>query len=140
MARPQDLMALGLPHFLAARVGMNVQLVTCGGGSAASATQIPGRQGIYYVNASNSGSGVKLPLVGGEGVSGGACLADAFTVANIFGATIQIYADNNAAGSVVTFFGVGVSTAGTVGVSLGTGKMTTFFPITVSTWIFDASA
>lgn len=136
MATGNNLAGLGMPALLAARVGMHVQAVTVGGTSAGSATQLPGRQGVYYANASNSGSGMALPQVGGQGVGKGALLGDEFTLANILGATVYVYANANAAGSAVTFYGDGASTAGTTGVSLQTGFDAVFRPITVSTWIF----
>jgi hypothetical protein len=136
MATPSNLSGLGMPSLLAARVGMHVQAVTCGGTTAGAATQIPGKQGIYYVNASNSGSGVALPLIGGQGPTKGALLGDSYTVANIIGATIYVYANANAAGSAITFYGDGASTAGTTGLSVQTGFSGIFQPITVSTWIF----
>lgn len=129
-------MGLGVAHFQARVLGADVLLVTCAGDSAGGAKVLPGTPGVYYVNASNSGSGVALPAVGG---STGCLLGDTFEVANIFGATIYVYAVNNAAGSAVTLFGRGLSAAGTTGVSIGTGLVGRFRPISVSTWVFDAS-
>lgn len=132
-------MGLGLPFTVASRLGVHIELVTVAGATAGVARQIGGRPGIYYVNASNSGSGAALPLVGGDGPTGGALLGDMFAVANIFGATIYVYANANAAGSAVTLYGRGLSAAGTTGVSIGTGNIGYFQPITISTWIFQAS-
>lgn len=139
MSTPSNLMGLGLPHMLASRLGVHVELVTVAGATAGAARQIPGRPGIYYVNASNSGSGVALPLVGGDTPTGGALLGDGYTVANIIGATIYVYANNNAAGSAVTLFGRGLSAVGTTGVSIATGVNGFFQPISISTWVFQAS-
>ena len=125
--------------FLAARVGMHVAAITCAGATAGAATQIGGRQGIYYCNASNSGSGLALPKVGGEGPANGILLGDFVEVANIIGATIYVYANANDGGSAVTFFGGGLSAAGTTGISVATGFSAIFQPITVSTWIFTRS-
>lgn len=136
MATAGNLMALSMPHMLAARVGMRIEAVTVAGATAGAARQLDGRPGIYYVNASNSGSGVALPPLGGDT---GALLADQITVANIIGATIYVYANNNANGSAVTLYGRGVSAVGTTGVSLATGVNGYFQPITISTWIFQAS-
>ena len=140
MATGQNLAGLGMPVQLAARVGMHVQAVTCAGTTAGAATQLPGRQGIYYVNASNSGSGVALAQVGGQGAGKGQLLGDEVTVANIIGATIYVYANANAAGSAVTIYGDGVSTAGTTGVSIATGQQAFFNPITISTWIYAVTS
>lgn len=136
MATPSNLMGLGMGPFLATRLGMNVIAVTCAGDSSPIAKSLPGQPGVYYVNASNSGSGVALPAVGGQS---GVLLGDEITIANILGATIAVYANANSAGSAVTLFGRGLSAAGTTGVSLATGIVGTFYPITVSTWVFDAS-
>lgn len=133
MATPENLMAFGMAHMLASRVGMRVVGVTCAGATAGAATVLPGNPGVYFVNASNSGSGVALPPVGGDR---GAYLGDPIEIANIIGATIYVYANNNSAGSAVTLFGAGLSAAGTTGVSLQTGMVGLFQPITVSTWVF----
>lgn len=136
MATADNLMGLGLAHLLAARVGLNVRAVTCGGTSAGSATQLAGTPGLYFVNASNGGSGVALPQVGGDGIGKGILLGDPVEVANVIGATIYVYANANAAGSAVTLYGMGVSTAGTTGISVATGWEGIFKPVTVSTWVF----
>lgn len=132
MSTPSNLMGLGVQAFLAGRIGMDVVAVTCAGTSAGSAKQLPGLPGIYFCNASNSGSGLALPKVGGNG----ALLSDEFIIANILGATIYLYANANDAGSAVTFYGDGVSTAGTTGISVATGFNAMFRPITMSTWIY----
>lgn len=137
MATGQNLAGLGMPVQLAARVGMHVQALTCAGTSAGSANQMPGRQGIYYVNASNSGSGVALAQVGGQGAGKGQLLGDSVIIANLLGATIYVYANANAAGSAVTLIGEGTSIAGTTGASLASGNNIQLWPITISTWIYD---
>lgn len=133
MATPSNLMGLGVPNFQAGRLGMAVTSVTVAGATAGAATQLGGFPGIYVINASNSGSGVALPQVGGQN---GSLLSDEFIVANIIGATIYVYANANDAGSAVTFYGDGVSTAGTTGISVATGFNAMFRPITMSTWIY----
>jgi len=136
MATPENLMGLGLAHLLAARVGIRVQAVTVQGTSAGSAKQLGGFPALYFVNASNSGSGVALPLVGGDAFDRGIALADPVIVANTLGATIYVYANNNAAGSAVTLLGAGAANTGTTGVSVASNFNAIFQPITVSTWIF----
>jgi hypothetical protein len=133
MAKSDNLMGLGMSYPLAARVGMNIQAVTIAGTSAGSATQLPGRQGIYYVLASNSGSGIKLPQVGG---ANGCLPGDEFTIVNNQGATLAVYAANNGLGSAVTLIGNGAATAGTTGVSLLTAHVAIYKNINVSTWAF----
>lgn len=129
-------MGLGVPHFQAQRLGCEVLLVTCAGTTAGDSKLLPGYPGLYYVNASNSGSGIALPPVGG---STGVLLGDMIEIANIFGATICVYARDNSAGSAVTLFGRGLSAAGTTGVSIATGINGWFKAISVSTWVFAAS-
>lgn len=133
MATPNNLIGLGVPAIQAGRLGMAIVSVTVAGATAGAAKQLGGLPGIYVVNASNSGSGVALPLVGGQT---GALLSDEFIIANIVGATIYVYANANSAGSAVTFYGDGVSTAGTTGISVATGFNAMFRPITMSTWIY----
>lgn len=133
MATAANLIGLGMPSPLAARVGMHIQAVTCAGTSAGTATQIPGRQGIYYVLASNSGSGIKLPQLGGNN---GANLGDEITISNQQGATIAVYSANNGNGSAVTLVGNGGAIAGTTGMSLLTNHTAILKNINVSTWAF----
>lgn len=140
MASPTILMGLGMPHFLAGKVGVHIEAVTCQGAAVGSARQLPGQQGLYYVNASNSGSGVALPLVGGDGPSGGIQRGDWIVVSNIQGATIAVYANTNGAGSACVLYGRGVSTAGSTGVSVTTGNTAYFQAITASAWIFGGAS
>ena len=133
MATPENLMGLGMPPFLAERVGGGVTFISAEGATAGAAKQIPGKPGVYVVNAGTSG--VALPLVGGDSINSGALLSDSFVIANI-AASLVVFAVNNAKGSVVTFYGNGISTAGTTGVSLVSGWQATFRPISVSTWIY----
>jgi len=136
MATPVDLMGLGVPFFQAGKLGTFVTSVTCAGTTAGSATVLPGQQGLYVVTASNSGSGIALPPVGGDK---GCLLGDSIAIANYQGQPIAVYANNNAAGSAVTLQGRNASTAGTTGVSVASAVMGTFWPVTISTWFFDAS-
>ena len=137
MATPDNLMGLGMQHFLASRIGVQVVLVSAEGATAASAKQINGKPGIYVITSGNSG--VALPLLGGDTPTGGALLADPIAIANISGSALVLFAANNAKGSAVTLFGRGASTAGTTGVSIGTGITAYCTPITVSIWLFNAS-
>lgn len=133
MATPNNLIGLGVPAVQAGRLGMAIVSVTCAGATAGAAKQLGGFPGIYVVNASNSGSGVALPQMGGQT---GALLSDEFIIANIVGGTIYVYANATGLGSAVTFYGDGVSTAGTTGISVATGFNAMFRPITMSTWIY----
>ena len=127
MAKAEDLMGLGLPHFQSRRIGINQASIICGGGSAGSATAINGYIRSVYVTASNAGSGLVLPSVGGDG----ALLNDQFFVTNMLGAAVNVYAPGTA-----TFLSPdGASVAGTVGVSVSSFKTALFMPITATTWI-----
>ena len=137
MATPLNLMGLGEPAATANRVGTLVQAITCQGATRASAANIPGQQCAVYVNASNSGSGLLLPTVGGDiTATGGILLGDLVSVINLQAQSIIVYAP---AGS--TFTGDGVSTDGAVGTSVAALRNVEFMPITASTWIaFKGSA
>ena len=132
MARPSDMMGLGMSAHLAKIVGVHVSSVTAGGSSAGSATQIGGNNRTVIVNASNSGSGIKLPAVNADT---GVLIGDELIIANLLSAAVQCYAANNALGSVVKIFMDGGSIVGTTGFSVSSGKPVIMVPITVSTWI-----
>lgn len=136
MATKNNLAHLGMPVFIARALG-NTPVITSVGGSAASvASQIAGDQYITMVTASNAGSGLKLPQVGGDwGANSGALLGDRFWIFNALAVTIQVYCDNNALGSAVTLSMNAASAAGTTGLSIPTGEMAVFIPVTVSTYI-----
>lgn len=132
MARSIDLMGLGLPYLVAQRLGDDPTAITAAGQTVASAAQLAGAPSIWYVNASNSGSGIKLPQLGGDG---GALLGDEFVIANLLSATIAIYATTNNAGSAVAIYANSTSATGSTGMSLISGAVGIFRAITVSTWI-----
>lgn len=136
MALVTDLMGLGMSPYLANRIATQPTALTAGGASSGSATQM-GPNGLFYVNATNSGSGVKLPAVGGDP---GCLLGDDVILTNILIDTVQVYIANNAAGSVCTLYIDGASVTGTTGVSVSGGKSVCFYPLTVSTWIGFRSA
>lgn len=135
MATKSNLAHLGMPVFIARALGQTPVITSVGGATAGIALPIAGDQFVTMITASNSGSGLKLPQVGGDwSANAGAMLGDEFKIFNALAVTIQIYIDNNALGSAVTIYANGVSAAGTTGVSLPTGQMMVFIPITVSTW------
>jgi hypothetical protein len=137
MARVSDLMGLGMAHLLAARIGEDPVLITVAGVAAGSATQIGPTQSAVYVNSSNSGSGIKMPNIGGDP---GCLLGDDFTITNSLGQSICVYAANNASGSIVIFMGNGASTTGTTGVSIATGQQGYFQAITPSVWAYTKTS
>lgn len=130
MARAADLMGLGVPAFQAQRLSNDPIAVTAVGATVASATQLPGLAGVFYVNTGTSG--VKLPQVGGDN---SCLLGDEVTIANISAAAILIYATTNNAGSAVAIYANTTSATGSTGMSLLSGAVGIFKPITASTWI-----
>lgn len=133
MATATDLMGLGVGHLMALRVGWNVYSVTAQGASLASANPVGSYNSLVFVNSTNSGSGVKLPQVGGD--NPGVLLGDEIAIINTLGATIAVYATTNALGSSVSIIGMGAATAGTTGVSIPSNCVGYFQPITISTWL-----
>lgn len=137
MAKSTDLIGLGMHPFLARTIGDDPTVATAAGASAGSATSLNGKNSVIYVNASNTGSGVLLPGIGGDN---GALLGDDIKIANLLGAAIQVYAANNGLGSAVQIYMDGGSITGTVGFSVTSGKAVIMTPITVSAWIGIRSA
>lgn len=126
MAEIKDLMGLGLGPFLARRVGVSSINATAQGASLASATQLNNHSQIAYVISTNSGSGLKLPAIGGDGCT----LTDMIIVANFLGAAIQVYASNSC-----TITGSGASASGNTGFTVATCNQVMFFPVTATSWI-----
>lgn len=125
-----ELMGLGMPYPQANVLGVIPILTSAAGTSAGTATLIGGQQ--YLNMVMNGTSGMRMPQVTGDN---GCLPGDTFTIQNNTAVSIQIYAANNAAGSAVTFYGNGVSVAGTTGYSLQAGQMTIMRPINASTWV-----
>lgn len=123
MAQVNDLMAFGAPPFLANALATQVYSIVCQGTSLASAN-VMGNAGIYYVIASNSGSGVALPAIGGDGANFG----DIYLVANFLGVSITVYSN------ATSIIGTNTSVSGATGYSATNGRITFFTPITASTW------
>lgn len=134
MTTKTDLTGLGMSPFMADVLGETPTTLTVAGTTVGSASQIPGTQ---YSTILNTGtSAVKVPKVGGEGPSGGGTLGSQYRVVNLTAATVIVFAAANDLGSVVTFYGSGVSSPGTTGLSLAIGRTAVLEPITVSTWTF----
>ncbi len=130
MATIQNLMAFGMAPALARRIASPPFSVTVGGGSVGSATGMIGHNGVAYVVASNSGSGMVLPSMGGEvsntaGMLGG----DSLQVINLLSASVVVYAPGT-----MTFTGDGASTAGSVGISVAANRAALFTLLTTSTY------
>lgn len=129
MVTATDLMGLGLSPFVAGRLATTPTPFTASGASQASAAQVGPLQQLIYVNASNSGSGVKLPQIGG---ANGCLLGDDFTLLNLLAGTVQVYTASAVTG---TIYITGASTTGVTGVGIDPGFQAIFQCVTPSTWI-----
>ena len=140
MATIQNLMAFGMASPLARRMGQNPVITSAFGASAGDANPIAGNQYFIVVTATNTGSGLRLPQVGGQiGPATGAFLGDEFFIQNNLTASIAIYVANNSAGSAVTLYGNGVSAAGTTGISVPTGQSVIVKIAGLSTYVYMKS-
>lgn len=128
MTQVSDFIGLGVPMFLANRQGVNSVSATAAGSSLGSATALPPNCQIAYVISTNSGSGLKLPAIGGDA---GIALTDMVLVMNFLGAGIQVYASNSC-----TITGFGASASGNTGVTVATCNSAIFFPVTATSWMY----
>lgn len=138
MARPQDLMGIGVGPLEAVRSGTDTISVQSGGTSVGSALSLPPRQCIAYVNASNGGSGLLLPQITGDNT--GILPSDIITVVNNLTANVAVYCANNSLGSVVSLIGAGANITGTTGVSVASQHIANFQALTVSTYVYIKSS
>lgn len=127
MATATDLMGLGESPFLAPRVSNTPTAVTSSGASLASSTRLGPFPGIFYVNASNAGSGLSLPNVGG---TVGCLLGDCFCIFNLLSTTINVYASNSS-----TIYMNSTSNLGTTGIGVDAGYLVECYPITPTSWV-----
>ena len=139
MATPDDLLGLGLPPFLARLIGNPNDTVISSGATAASATKLRGGNRHYLVTASNSGSGLLMPQVGGD-LSVAALNGDVMMITNLLSASVVLYFANTVKGSATTIYVDGASVAGATGVSVATAKPLLLRPVSASTWIGLRSA
>ena len=126
MATKANLMAAGMSPYLATMLGNTPVVTSVAGTSLGSAFAIAGDQFVTVVTASNSGSGLKLPNVGGNN---GCRLGDLFWVINTLGAAIQVYASNSA-----VFYASGASASGNTGITVATVNGYLFVSLTATTW------
>ena len=119
-------MGLGLSPFLASKIARNPRSVTAQGAVLASAQNIGNQTQIAYVVTTNSGSGLKLPNVGGDL---GCLLGDDILVVNGLQASVIVYVSNSA-----KFIGVGLSASGDTGIGVATCNSAIFYPLTATTW------
>jgi hypothetical protein len=126
MPKKSDLMGLGMPAHLAARLATEPTVATASGASRASATSINGTQYLTCLNASNSGAGVVLPVLGGDGC----LLGDDFIINNQIVGGITLYAPTGMAISMS-----GSLASGTGGVAISSHTTVTLYPVSASTWV-----
>ncbi len=130
MARAVDLIGLGVPWPHAYRLGNDPVSIVAAGATVASCASLPGNAGIFYVQSGTSG--IKFPPIGGDS---GVLLGDEVVIANLSSAAIVIFATTNAAGSSVAIYANVTSAVGSTGMSLLSGAVGTFRPVTASTWV-----
>ncbi len=139
MANGEDLIGLGFPHFLSRMMGGHNDVVSSQGSTIGSATPLLGGYRHYLVTASNSGSGLKMPQVGGD-IGVAALRGDMWMLTNLLSASVVLYFANTVKGSAVTIYVDGGSVVGTTGVSVAAGKPLLLRPISASTWVGLRSA
>ena len=127
MPKKTDLMGLGMPYQLAARLATEPLVATAAGGTRASATAIGGVQYLTCFNNSNSGAGAVLPVLGGDL---GCLMGDDFIVNNQIVGGMTLYAP---AGMAISMGGSLASGSG--GVALSSHTTATFYPVSSSTWV-----
>lgn len=130
MTKATDLIGLGMPPQMAVSLCAGGVVATAFGTSAGSANPL-GRHQRLTLCLSGTSSFV-LPAVGGDN---GCLLSDIFIVANMTAASIKVYANNTASGSVTTMYGGAASTAGTTGVTVPAGLVGSFTAFSPSTFI-----
>jgi hypothetical protein len=131
-------MGLGISPFLANRLANTPTNITAGGTSLGSAAKIGPFQQLVVVTGTNGGSGLRLPQVAQPDTAGQdtALLGDDFTVLNLLGATIQVYASGS-----TTIYVTGQSATGTTGVGIDPGFQGAFLCVSATTWtLIKASA
>ena len=123
MATKANLMGLGMPHHLAARVGRTPTLVTAEGTTLATAHVIGGTEYDVVVNSGSGGVVLRSPAS-----ADGRLMGDIFWVTNYLASAIALYTRN----ATVIFSAVSVS--GSVGFSVQPGQTFGMQPITATTW------
>jgi hypothetical protein len=127
MATKANLLGMGMASQLARRSATDPQTFTASGASAGAAAAIGGDNYFICVNATATGSGVRLPPVGGDN---GALLGDDYIINNQVTATIQVYGP---VGSTISISGSNQSGSG--GFGLSTHNSVTLWPITATSWL-----
>ena len=131
MAQFQDLMGVGVNPQLANLVDVTINSVIPSGSSFASATPIGSSPDIAVITATNNGSFLALPTLGGTN----GCLAgDVFIILNTLGASITVTAPTG-----YNIVGTGASAVGTTGVTVATNKQNIFWAVTGSTYCWFRS-
>ena len=127
MVARQTRRGLGMSWQLSRFLGRGFINITATGSTGPSAASINGEA--YNANVIAGTSGVILPPVGGDINTISCDIGDQFTVTNATAAAIVVYAPGT-----MTFIGAGVSTTGSVGVSIGSLSAAIFNVSTISTY------
>ena len=129
MATKENLMGLGVPHHLAARLGRTPVLATAQGTTIADGRISGGEEYDIAVATGTGGIVLRSPAS-----VGGYLLGDEIWVANLTASSISLFIRNGV--SVVVD---GTSVSGSLGVSVGTCQICIAKPITASTWVIIGS-
>lgn len=125
MATKENLMGLGVPHFVAGKLGHTPVLVTAASSSIGAARVVGQEEYDLYINATNGGNGLVLKSPASVD---GPLLGDEFWVTNILGASVALYIRN------ALIYVNGVSVSGSLGLSVGAGQTCIAKPLSASTW------
>lgn len=123
MATKANLMGLGMPHHLAARVGRTPILCTAAGSSISTGTVLGATEYDPVVATGTGGIVLRSPAS-----AEGPLMGDEFYVTNITAASISLWIRN------AVMYVNGVSVSGSLGLSVGVGQSCIARPISASTW------
>ena len=123
MATKENLMGMGMPHFLAGLLGRTPVLATAQGTTMADARVAANNE--YDIIAATGTGGIVLRSPASVD---GYLLGDEIWFSNITGASVALYIRNAA------IYVNGVSVSGSLGLSVGVGQTCIAKPISASTW------
>lgn len=139
MATAVQLMGVGMPPILAHLIGHQNDVFTSQGSTYASANKVQGGNRHILITASNSGSALAMPQIGGGDV-GSCTLGDNMIFTNILSASVVLLFNTTSLGSATTIYVDGASVTGLTGVSVASAKPLLLRPVSVSTWVGLRSA
>jgi len=123
MATKEQLMGLGMPVFLAGKIGQTPSSVAAAGTTFGTATSVGGDNYNLFCNSGTGGVVLKSPAS-----ADGYNIGDEIKFTNYTSAAVALYTRN----ALIIFSAVSVS--GSVGFSVQPGQTFTMMPITASTW------